>query len=157
MTTLAELRDQLAEARETLLSLVRDLPQEAFVRPPARGSSDDDERWPVRDVLWHLGDQEQRWQRWFAAARRGEQLSDFARERRPSHVSTLPQLLDWVAQWRDATLELLGDLDAEELARPHRSPRPGDDLSFEQVLGLLVRHERMHAEQVRALLEEPGC
>ena len=50
MTRPAELRARLGEARETLVLLVRDLPQEAFVRPPAQASSDD-ERWPIREVL----------------------------------------------------------------------------------------------------------
>ena len=156
MATLAEFRAQLNEAREALLALVRELPHEALVRRPATTPSDDDERWAVRDVLWHVGEQEQRWRRWIAAAQRGEQLAEFARQRRPAHANALPQLLDWLAETRDATLELIGDLATAKLRRPHPSPRRGDELSFEQVLGLLVRHDRMHAEQVQDLLREQG-
>lgn len=144
---------QLDASRAELLALIRELPHEAILWRPDGASNPDDERWAIRDVLWHVGEQEQRWHRWMTAAARGEQLEDFSRQPRPARVNTLPQLLDWLDETRSATLTLLDGLDAAELERPRPSPW-NVELSFERVAGLLTRHDRSHAEQVRALLEE---
>ena len=148
-----EQHGQLDASRAELLALVRELPHETIVWRPDGASNPDDERWAIRDVLWHVGEQEQRWHRWMTAAARGEQLDDFSRQPRPARVNTLPQLLDWLDETRSATLTLLDGLDAAELERPRPSPW-NVELSFERVAGLLTRHDRSHAEQVSALLEE---
>jgi hypothetical protein len=157
-----EWRVRLGAARAALLAVLEGIDQETLVRRPPGEPSDEDERWPIRDVLWHVGEQEERWQRWARLALKGRNLESFARGRRPAAVNTLPALLTWLEQRRSSThvlLEEFGRLEERELTREREQP-PGwrAPLSLEDMLGLLERHDRAHTKQVAELLgrEAPG-
>ena len=150
----------MAEARGALLTVARGIPQAALVRRPSSeeggAEGDDGERWPIRDVLWHVGEQERRWQRWVAAERAGAALGDWSRERRPAHVNRLGDLIRALVEAREVTDalfdRLVTELDERALERPRPTPRSEWELAFAQLPALLARHERDHLRQIERLL-----
>ena len=154
----------MAEARAALLAVVEGISQAALVRRPSSEeggeAGDDEERWPIRDVLWHVSEQERRWQRWVEAERGGAALGDWSRERRPAHVNRLDDLTRALVEARevtDAVLDrLVAELDDRALERPRPTPRSEWELAFAQLPGLLARHERDHLQQIERLLSAPG-
>lgn len=153
MPAVAEWRPRLERSRAGLLVLLDGVSQQALVRRPPEPTPRD-ERWPARDVLWHVGEHEERWRRWVQAALTGRPLDGFARRPRPAHLNTLPLLRNWLAEARSATYALLDELaslDAQAMAQSRPGPRDRE-LSFDDVLELLVSHDSDHAAQIRELL-----
>ncbi len=154
MPAAPEWRPRLERSRAGLLALLDGVSQETLVRRPPGEPTPQDERWPARDVLWHVGEHEERWQRWIRAARAGRALDGFNRRPRPARVNTLPLLLDWLTEARAGTYALLDELaplDAEAMAQPRPGPRDRE-MSFDDVLELLVGHDSDHATQIREVL-----
>jgi len=143
------LRRALADGRADLLTALEGVTQEEFIRRPPGEPTDADARWPVRDVLWHVGMFEDWVRRGVDAARRGVEATAYEPRRRPAHVSTPALLLEWLAQTRRPTLVLLGKLRDEELGVAHRVG--GRERTFARGLAHLGEHDREHARQVRQL------
>ena len=149
-----DLRTRLLESRAALLDGVGNASHEAFIRRPPPSGREDDDRWAVRDVLWHVGNRDQRWRAWMEAELAGTpQQRATPRQPRPAAMNTLPLLLGRLEETRAATLALLDTLDAQALER--RGARPGGDgeLSFAEVFGLLIEHDREHAAHIGRLLD----
>ena len=151
MSSPADLSARLNEARAALLALVRDLTHEALVGRPPASASPDDERWAIRDVLWHVGEVEQGWSRWMGTALAGEPPRGYRARRRPAAMNTLPRLLDWLRETRGETLALLEGLGEAELELLHPTSW-SSEWSLAAALTHLVEHDQEHAQQVRDLL-----
>ncbi|MPZ99658.1 MAG: hypothetical protein GEU80_10050 [Dehalococcoidia bacterium] len=156
MTTANELRDEMAAARAELLASLEGVTQEDFVRPPLGEVTEGEQRWPVRDVLWHVGLLDDWFRRMIDQARGGRAIDRFEARRCPAHLNTPELLREWLEQTRHPTLVLLEKLDAEALDRPFTLPA-GERRTPRYLLGYLARHDREHAAQVRTLRAPPDA
>lgn len=148
------LRAELDDARGELLASVDGITQDEFARRPPGGASEADERWPVRDVLWHVGYSDDWTRRAVDRGLRGEAAPPFEHRRRPAYLNTPELLREWLDQSRRPTLSLMrrmrdDDLEREVRLASGRSRRIGD------LLREAAAHDREHAEQVRALRALP--
>ena len=151
---LDRLRAELDDARGELLRSIDGITQEQFVRRPPGEVTEADERWPVRDVLWHVGYSDDWTRRAIDHALRGEDAPRYEHRRRPAYLNTPELLREWLEQSRRPTLSLMrrmsdGDLEHEVRLADGRTRRVAD------LLRELAEHERTHAEQVRALRDLP--
>lgn len=159
MTTPPALLEHLAAARAELLAALHEIGQEEFIRRPTGEPTEGDERWPVRDVLWHVGLYEDAVRRWVDATRRGVTAEPYVARRRPAHLNTPELLHAWLEQTRRPTVVLIEKLTDADLAAP-RTDADGRETSFALALAALAEHDRAHAAQVRALraaAEDPGA
>ena len=145
---------RLGEAREALLDALRELDQARFVRRPPEDAGEGDQRWSIREVLWHVADSDRCWREWAEAALRGEAVTRFRGVRRPAHLNRLPQLVESLEEQRAATLALFGGLDGDaDLTTQHATPSRAR--SILEMLEHLTGHDREHAEQIAALAALP--
>ena len=154
MSDAADLLSDLHDARAELLAALEDITQEQLVRRPSGEITDGEERWPVRDVLWHVGLYEDWLRRTIDQGLGGRPVAAFDARSRPAHLNTPALLREWLDQSRRPTEVLLQRLHDADLDRefdvPGRGPRRPRAL-----LSGLARHDRQHAEQVRALRALP--
>lgn len=154
MTDVDDLRAGLDAARGELLAALEGVTQEQLVRRPPGEVTVDEQRWPIRDVLWHAGAVEDWIGRMASQALGGGPVDGYAAPRRPAITNTLKLLLDWLEQRRDATLALICALEDRDLAIEFTTP--GDEhRTIGRVLAHLVVHDRQHRDQVLALRELP--
>ncbi len=142
------------EARDEVLATLQGVTQAQFVRRPPGEVTPEDERWPIRDVLWHVGLVEDWYRRSIDAALGGRAVEPYEAIRRPARLNTLPLLIEWLDQTRRPLRSLLGrigpaDLDREVAWAGGRTRTP------RAALGRLAEHDRVHVEQVRDLLALP--
>ncbi|MDA0364398.1 MAG: DinB family protein [Chloroflexi bacterium] len=150
MTSAPALIATLSAARDVLLAAIEGLTAEELLRAPPGPATDTDERWPIRDVLWHIGMYEDYLRRWVDGTRRGIAVEPYAARRRPMHMETPELLRAWLDQTRRPTIVLVGKLGAADLDAA-RADAAGHETTFALALGALAAHDRAHAEQVRAL------
>ncbi|MDQ4078623.1 MAG: DinB family protein, partial [Chloroflexota bacterium] len=145
--------EKLAQQREQLLAVVRDLSEGELERPV-------DERWTVRDTLTHLLNAEEDHCRVIALAVRGdtdrlppsidldghnnERLAERGRLERNELLGAL------VAQ-RERTETLFQRLDQEQLEMPLRHPALGET-TVGKVFRIIALHEKMHLKEIEAAL-----
>jgi DinB superfamily len=153
MSGVDDARAELAAARDELLAAIDGITREELLRPPPGEPSPQDERWPIRDVLWHVGMWDDYVRRSIDATRRHVPPPPFENRIRPLQLETPEMLRAWIDQARHLTLVLLGKLSEAELAETRRGPN-GRDSSFRSALAFLASHDRQHAQQVRALRAE---
>lgn len=150
MTDLDTFRHDLQAARAELLAALDGVTQAEFDRRPPGEITDDEQRWPIVEVLWHIGQVEDRFRRQIDQRLGGRAITQEPAHPRPQHLTTPALLLEWLVQSRRPTEALLrrmqdADLDLE-VVRPDGSTR-----TPRRFLELLVNHDRAHAQQVRDL------
>ena len=155
MSDIDDIRSDLEGARADLLDALEGVTQEEFDRRPPGEITDDEQRWPIVQILWHVGQTDDRFRRIIEQGLEGRTSPPHPARPRPAHLTTPPLLLEWLEQSRRPTTALLrrltdADLDFE-MVRPDgttRTPR--------RYLALLVNHDHEHATQARTLraLEE---
>ena len=154
MSEVEALRHRLAVARAELHDALEGVSQAQLVRRPPGEVTEEEERWTMRDVLWHVGTVEDWIRRMAAQARDGRPIDAYAPPRRPAITNTLPLLLKWLDQTRGATVAFMRDLEDGELATEFVTPA-GEERTIGRVLNHLVVHDGQHREQVLALRELP--
>ncbi len=140
----------LETARADLIDSLDDVTDEDLARPPAGAITDDEQRWPIVQVLWHIGQVEDRFRRIIDLGLQGRMSAAGAFSDRPAHMTTPALLREWLGQTRRPTEVLLrrmtdADLDVE-IARADGSTR-----TPRRYLTMIVNHDHDHATQVRAL------
>ena len=63
MTDIDDIQTELSAARADLLDAFEGVTQEQMDRRPPGEITDDEQRWPITDVLWHVGHTEDRFRR----------------------------------------------------------------------------------------------
>lgn len=154
MSETTDLQTELAAARAELLAALDGVTQEEFARRPPGPVTDDEARWPIREVLWHVGVYEDWTRRSIAQGLDGRPVAAYEARQRPAHLNTPALLLEWLEQSRRPTEVQLRRLDDADLDREFEVPGRGPRRP-RAMLGGLARHDRGHAEQVRALRSLP--
>ena len=150
MTEIDDVQQEMAAARAELLAALVGTTAEELERRPPGEISDDERRWPIVDVLWHVGVIEDRFRRTIDQALDGRELTTDAPRTRPAHMTTLPLLLEWLDQSRRPTEVLLQRMNSADLAI--EIPRPdGSTRTPARFLAIIAGHDRQHAQQVRDL------
>lgn len=158
MSAAGSWRSRLDTSRAELLAAADGLTADQLNRRPPGEPTPQDELWPPRDILWHVAEQERRWQRWVRATLAGERLDGFARAPRPQEVHMLSSLLDALAEARAGTFALLDELATlgeQAMTEQHPGPREAA-MSFDDVFALQTQHSIDHAQQIREALDAPG-
>ncbi len=155
MREIEDLRARLEVARAELLAALEGVTQEQLVRRPPGEVTTDDQRWTLREVLWHIGTVEDWIGRMASQARDEREIDGYEPLRRPAAMNTLPLLLGWLDQTRSATLRFVQGLTDEELAIEFTTPA-GEQRTVGRVLHHLAVHDAQHREQVLALRELPA-
>ncbi len=149
MTEIDALREQLRDARIDLLAATEGAtPTEVERRPPP--GAEGEAQWSMIEVLWHVGHTEDRFRRTVDQVLGGRPITDDLPRKRPAHLVTLELLHAWLDQTRRPTETLLRQMTDADLDREFVRPN-GSTRTPRLVLETLVRHDRDHAEQVRAL------
>lgn len=142
----------LAAARAGLLAALDGMPAETFVRHPAGPVATDEERWNVRDFLWHAGLLDDWYRLLIDQALGGRPLAAWKPGARPAHIETPELLLEWLNQTRGALLaraRRLSDADLDvQFAPPDSEPA-----TPRRLLEHLVKQDVAHASRVQGLLE----
>ncbi len=154
MSDVEDLRDRLDTAREELLAALEGVTQDQLVRRPPGPVTGDDERWPIRDVLWHIGGVEDWIHRMASQAHGGRPIDAYAAPRRPAMTNTLPLLLKTLDQTRRPMLTFLRGLEDADLATEFTTPAD-EQRTIGRVLNHLAVHDGQHREQILALRELP--
>ncbi len=150
MTEIEDIQRELADARADLLDALAGVSQAEIDRRPAGEITDDEQRWPIVEVLWHIGVTEDRFRRTIDQAMDEREVTTDAPRTRPPHMTTPPLLLEWLDQTRRPTEALLRRMTATDLAI--EIPRPdGSTRTPARFLAILAGHDRQHAQQVRDL------
>lgn len=152
MTEIQDIQRDLEAARADLLLSLEGVTQAEFERHPPGEITDDEQRWPIVEVLWHVGQVEDRFRRVIDQGLEGRPLVADPPRPRPAHLTTPALLLEWLAQSRRPTEALLRrmtdvnlDLEIPRADGSTRTPR--------RYLTIIANHDRDHAGQVRALRE----
>lgn len=148
------LRD-LRAARAELLAAIEGITQAELDRRPPGPVTDDEQRWPAGEVLWHAGAVEDEFRLTIDQALGGRPITATRLRERPAHVTTAALLREWLDQTRRPTEVLLGRMTDADLDREFTRP-DGQTRTPRRLLTILVRHDRNHAEQVRALRALPA-
>ncbi|MEX2445929.1 MAG: DinB family protein [Dehalococcoidia bacterium] len=150
MSDTEALRAALEQSRAELLGALEGVTLEELERRPPGPITDDEARWPIVDVLWHVGDVDDTFRRQVDQAIGGRPISPNVRRARPAHMTTPVLLTEWLAQTRRPTEVLLGRLRDEDLDVEFVRP-DGQTRTPRRLLTILEGHDGAHAEQVRAL------
>jgi len=153
-----ELRARLAHGRETFLVAVAALDEAALARPVwAEGGT-----WTARELIGHVSYAETGMQPLIAGGVVGNAPvppADFDIDRynagnlRRARAQTIPELLARLDDSRQETLRLLAILTARELDLPVQHPVAGPT-TVEGIFRIIAYHERLHAKDLRGLLEK---
>ena len=150
----AKLREELARDRRFLLDAVAALTEADLGRPAGHASD-----WTVKDLIGHIAYAEGSMiplARGGAAGEAHAQPPDFDIDRwndsrvRRAREQTVPQLLDRLASSREQLLALLDGLGDAELDRPVHHPTQRDT-TVAGIFRIIAGHERLHAEELRAV------
>lgn len=153
MALIDDLLAGLEASRVEFLAALEGVTQEQFVRRPPGDAAEGEERWPLRDVCWHIGQYDDFQRRTILAASEGRPLPADEPARRPAYLNTPDLLREWLAQSRRALVVLVSKLDDDALNREFEGPRR--TLTARGILRWVATHERGHIEQVQALLALP--
>lgn len=144
----------LTEARAFLLETVTKLSEPDLQRTTANPN------WTVKDVLCHLASAAPGNQARIKAILGGQpglppefdlnRWNERQVERRQE--ASLPQLLEELAQARQETTRLVATLTPEELGTQGRHAS-GAEVTVEEILRIMARHERGHAAEIRQALQ----
>ncbi len=149
---------RLEATRQALLDELRGLLEHEVMRPTGVGS------WTIKDIVGHLaaGERGQHILLWLARHGLSFPLPYYriinlfnwyqTRRRRPRSFT---QLLQDLAESRQATLQLLHSLPDEELARRVRHPVLGD-VTVGECIAFIGQHEAEHLVQIRQALGRAG-
>lgn len=154
MSDVEALRARMAAERAELLRALDGVTQAQLVRRPPGEVTEEEQRWTMRDVLWHIGTVEDWIRRMASQALDGRPIDGYEPPRRPAITNTLPLLIEWLDQTRGATLAFMRNLEDEDLATAFVTPA-GEERTIGRVLNHLVVHDGQHQEQVLGLLELP--
>ena len=149
-----DLLAELEAVRAAFLAALDGVTQEQFVRRPPGEVGEGEERWPVRDVCWHLGQYDDYQRRTILAASEGRPLPKNEPTRRPAYLNTPDLLREWLAQSRRTLVVMASRLDEETLNRDFEGPN-GRTLTARGILKWIAIHERSHIAQVEALRALP--
>ena len=152
MTEIQDIQHDLQAARAELLAALEGVTQAEFERHPPGEITDDEQRWPIVEVLWHVGLIEDRFRRIIDQGLDGRPAVADPPRPRPTHLATPALLHEWLDQSRRPTEALLRrmtdaqlDLEIPRADGSTRTPR--------RYLAIIANHDRDHAGQVRALRE----
>jgi hypothetical protein len=149
-----DLTTDLEAARAAFLATLDGVTQEQFVRRPPGEVGEGEERWPIRDVCWHLGQYDDFQRRVILAASEGRPLPANEPTRRPAYLNTPDLLREWLAQSRRALVVLASRLDEPALNREFEGAN-ARMLTARGILKWIAIHERSHITQVEALRALP--
>lgn len=150
MGDLDGLRAELAEARAELLATLEGLTQEEFVQAPPGEATDDEARWPIREVLWHVGLVEDWLRRVSDQGVAGRPIGGYRARTRPAVTGDVAALVQWLEQCRRPVLALLERIPEDALDREFTLPE-GEVRTARRLFAHIARHDREHAAQVRVL------
>lgn len=147
----SRLRAVLATTPARWLALTGELPDELLQRAPAPGE------WSAVDCLRHLRDVEQDvFQERVRAFRAGETLVPYDPEWKGSPPGESPaDLAADLARRREASLALLAEVQAGELALTAHHPEYGRDVRLGELLTYWAAHDLMHTVQAERALMQP--
>ncbi len=154
MSDVEDLHDRLDTAREELLAALEGVTQDQLARRPPGPVTGDEERWPIRDVLWHVGAVEEWIHRMASQAHGARPIDAYAPPRRPAMTNTLPLLLEALDQTRRPTLTFLRSLEDADLATEFTTPAD-EHRTIGRGLNHLAVHDGQHRDQILALRELP--
>ena len=150
MTQIDDFLRDMTEARADLIDSLQGVTQEEFDRRPPGEVTDDEQRWPIVQVLWHIGQVEDRFRRIIEQGLAGRTSATTPFTRRPAHLTAPAQLREWLDQTRRPTEVLLRHLD--DAALDVEIPRAdGSTRTPRRYLTMIVNHDHDHATQVRTL------
>jgi hypothetical protein len=144
-----DLRSEIEAARAELVDAVAGMTEADLVRRPASADGGGEE-WCAADVLWHVGLVEDWFRRMILQSTLGRPIAAFLSRPRPAHLANAELLVAWVDQTRRPLLALMRRLDDAALEREFVLPE-GEVRTPRRLIAYLARHDREHAEQVRAL------
>ena len=144
----------LETVRAEFLVALDGVTQEEFERRPPGDVTEGEERWPIRDVCWHLGQYDDYQRRTILAASEGRPLPKNEPTQLPAYMTTPDLLREWLSQSRRALLVLASRLDEDTLNREFEGLN-GRALSARGILKWVAIHERSHIAQVEALRALP--
>ncbi len=150
MTDLDDIQRDLAEARAALIAGLAGLTPEQIARRPPGEITDEEQRWPINDVIWHVGVTEDAFCRQIAQGLAERPIVNTPAPKRPEILTTAPLLVEWLIQSRRPTLALLKRLNATDLDTEFTMPN-GAKRTPRQRLTTLLGHDRDHLVQVNAL------
>jgi uncharacterized damage-inducible protein DinB len=150
MSDLDDLRADLVAARAELLATLDGLTPEEFTRAPAGEVTEDEARWPIRDVLWHVGLVEDWLRRVSGQGVEGRPIDGYNARSRPALAQDVAYLVEWLEQCRRPLLALLGRIPEDALDREFTLPE-GEVRTARRLITHIARHDREHAVQIRAL------
>jgi hypothetical protein len=145
---------ELEAVRAEFLAALDGITQEQFVRRPPGEVGEGEERWPVRDVCWHLGQYDDFQRRVILAGSEGRAVPPNQPTRRPAHLNTPDLLREWLSQSRRALIVLASHLDEDALNREFEGSN-GRALTARGILKWIAIHERSHIAQVVSLRAQP--
>lgn len=154
MALIDDLIAELDSARAAFLASLEGVTQEEFERRPPGDITEGEERWPILDVCWHLGQYDDYQRRTILAAAEGRPLPKNEPTRRPEYLNTPDQQREWLAQSRRALVVMASRLDDETLNREFEGLN-GRTVTARGLLRWVARHEQAHIAQVEALRALP--
>ena len=150
MSDLDDIQRDLAAVRAALFASLEGVtPAELEHRPPGP-ITDDEQRWPIVEVIWHVGLTEDRFRLTIDQVITGRDVTPAAPRVRPAIMTTATLLHEWLVQTRQPTEALLRRMQPADLDREYTRPN-GTKRTPRQLLATIVQHDLDHAEQVRAL------
>ena len=149
-----DLTAELEAARTAFLAALDGVTQEQFVRRPPGEVGDGEERWPIRDVCWPLGQYDDLQRRMILAASEGRALPANDPTHRPAYLNTPDLLREWLAQSRRTLVVLASRLDEDTLNREFEGGA-GRTMTARGILKWVAQHERNHIAQVETLRALP--
>lgn len=150
MSDLDDLRTEIQAARAELLVTLDGLTPEEFTRAPAGEVTTEGARWPIRDVLWHVGLVEDWLRRVSGQGIEGRQIDGFNARACPALAQDVGYLIEWLEQCRRPVLALLNRIPEDALDREFTLPE-GEVRTARRLITHIARHDREHAAQIRAL------
>lgn len=145
--------EKLAKDRQSLLTLISDLSDDALDRKHGEG-------WTIRETLTHLVNAEEDHCQVIAVVVRGESerlpadfsLAEHNRQRLEARGTlSLPDLLAALAEQRQQTEALFARLTAEQLDLPAHHPALGET-TIGKIFRIIGIHEKAHAQEITAAL-----
>ena len=115
MTDIEDLRRDLQAARADLLASLAGVTPEECHRTPPGEVTDEEQRWPIVQVLWHVGQVEDRFRRQIEQRLGGRPILAEPFHPRPAYLTEPAQLLAWLDQSRRPTETLLRRLTDADL------------------------------------------
>ncbi len=154
MALIDDLTAELEAARAAFLAALDGVTQEEFERRPPGDVTEGEERWPILDVCWHLGQYDDYQRRTILAASEGRPLPKNEPTRRPEYLNTPDQQREWLAQSRRALVVMASRMDEATLNREFEGLN-GRMLTARGILKWIAIHECSHITQVEALRALP--